>query len=98
MIVDGHHVDRPGGECEGLGVAAQVVVPDADGDGGGRAAGHAVRRRDHELGGHQSPAAEPAQVVAVAVSADDSHEPWVFVDLRRGLYHLPLNRFVVYCR
>ena len=98
MIVDGHHVDRLGGEGEGLGVDVQVVVPDPDGYCGGRAAGHAVRRRDHELGGHQGPAAEPAEVVAVAVSADDSHEPWVFVDLRRGLYHLPLNRFVVYCR
>ena len=86
MIVDGHHIDRLGGEGERLGVAAQVVVPDADGEGGGRAAGHAVRRRDHELGGHQGPAAEPAEVVAVAVSADDSHEPWVFVDLRREEY------------
>ena len=86
MIVDGHHVDRPGGEGEGLGVDVQVVVPDPDGEGGGRAAGHAVRRRDHELGGHQGPAAEAPEVVAVAVSADDSHKPWVFVDLRREEY------------
>ena len=90
MIVDGHHVDRLGGEGEGLGVAAQVVVPNPDGDGGGRAAGHAVRRRDHELGGHQGPAAEPAEVVAVAVSADDSHEPRVFVDLRKEISLLSL--------
>ena len=88
MIVDGRHVDRPGGEGEGLGVDFQVVVPNPDGCCGGRAAGHAVRRRDHELGGHQGPAAEAPEVVAVAVSADDSHEPRVFVDLRKEISRL----------